>query len=96
MRFLSHFSVTSPCLLSAFPFCGLTFGEVGIFCPAVTSSVHVDVWLNGEPGSEASLVAVESVLMVTTPLEKEEKQTFIINLLIGWLIKISLAILILG
>ena len=67
--FLSPFSVTCACLLSAFPFIVWLAIDLFDFC-AVTSSVHVDtdVLLNGEPGSDESLVAVESALMVTTPL----------------------------
>lgn len=94
-RFLSHFSVTCACLLSALPFCGLTFVEVTFW--AVTSSVHVDVWLNGEPGSEASLVAVESALIVTTPLKRRKETRHLLSICsIELLIIFSLAILILG
>lgn len=74
-RFLSHFSATAPCRFSVLLFGGL----VDLPAELCASSVHVDVWLNGEPGSDASLVAVESALIVTTPLQ-EKKEEDIINL----------------
>lgn len=74
-RFLSFLSIKFDCR-----FCG-AFGSKILLVDDVISSVCVDEeWLNGDPGSDESLVACESRLIVMTPLRWRREMWFL-----GWM-----------
>lgn len=67
-RFLSFLSIRFDCR-----FCG-AFGSKIFLLASVISSMCVEEWLNGDPGSDESLVACESMLIVMTPLSKSRRR----------------------